>query len=192
MALVGRKNVSYTICMKKGIFSFAGLLLAAAVCVNAHATPLATQLEQTAASWVKRSGDAQSARLAHLRFYFPKNKTQALGEGEACFVRGVAFYLFNMYISTAVYGQDMPARLTLDYAGVLDGLMMCKVNPGFDTRKVVAFYNEHHNEIKAYLKEFFAAGHLPAYDVADAVNTRRERAFLQVLAASPRREQQPA
>ena len=129
-------------------------------------------------------------RFSFTRFYFPNNKiAQEPGfwaKFEGCdtdtLVYAYAIYLYNMYVSTAAYREDMPAALTVDYVGALDGFSKCA--NGFDVTEASSFYTKHRKEIQTILKDFFAKRSLPAYALQDSANERREKAFLNILAHS--------
>lgn len=65
--------------------------------------------------------------------------------------RALAIYLFNMYVSTQVYKQS-PNILTLNYLGVLDGIVQGPDQ--FDTRHATEFYQKNQAQIDGLLKQF--------------------------------------
>lgn len=100
-----------------------------------------------------------------------------------------AVYLFNMYVSTAAYGEDVPSRLTTDYLGVLDSLGSCRtLYKAADAEK---FYEENKQEIKKEMVPFFNYIHA-AYNPEDPANDRRELAFMRLLARTPWYRSRPA
>lgn len=183
--------------MQKVLRLFIPAVLAAALCgvgfarESGYRTPFSSALEKAVRMRRSVQKNPGMNRLYMMRFYFPSGQVP-VGPGfwERLFdvgvtdqhVRATAFYLFNMYVSTAAYATDVPGKLTFNYLGVLDGFGMAR-RP-FDASKAASFYQEHKKEIKAWLTEFFAKAKLPAYNARDPLNDRRELAFLQVLARS--------
>lgn len=130
-------------------------------------------------------------RLYRMRFYFPSDQVaQREGFWEQFLrafsdkdqERAIAFYLYQMYISSAAYGQLPQGRLTVNQLGVLDGLE--RLPGAFDVRKAPAFYQKHKSEIKNWLKLFFSKAHLPVYRESDVQNDSVELNFLRILASS--------
>lgn len=130
-------------------------------------------------------------RLTWMRLYFPST---SVAERKGFWTRlyesfsaadkqrALAFYLFQMYVSSAAYGGEIPARLDINYLGVLDALE--RVDARFDLRKAETFYQKNKPEIKQWLAQFFHRSGLPAYDPKDPKNDATERGFLRALAAS--------
>ena len=130
-------------------------------------------------------------RLVYMRFYSPSNTVHAeegfwkklLASSSEEQERAVAFYLFNMYVSTASYKEYVPQTLTLDYLGVLDRISLIK---GFDVRNAEKFYLEHKEQIKTYLQELFAShSFFPVYHTKNEVNDIREMEFMRLLSQAP-------
>lgn len=138
-------------------------------------------------------------RLRAMRFYRSDDQVQptprfwqVLFDGKETMQQqeyAMAFFLFNMYISTAAYREDMPSRLTLDYLGVLDGFSKCREM--FALNQADNFYTKHRTAIKSQLAEFFRQAHLPEYSVSDPKNDRRELAFVRLLSTAPVRDHRP-
>lgn len=183
--------------MQKNLRFVVPAVLAAVLCgvgwaqEGGYRTPFSSALEKAVRMHRSVQENPGMNRLHMMRFYFPSGQVPGSpGFLESLFnvgvtdqhVRATAFYLFNMYVSTAAYATDVPGELTFNYLGVLDGFGVAR--KPFDAAQAAAFYQEHKKEIKAWLAEFFAKGKLPAYDVQDPLNDRRELAFLQVLARS--------
>lgn len=171
-----------------------GLLLVA-VCGSAlPAAPLTPFLTQISKN-VRRSAIVRQNpgmnRMRWMRFYFPST-TVARQDGvwEKLYhafnskdeQRAVAFYLYQMYVSAAAYGQMPSGELTINQLGVLDGLE--KLTTSFDVRDVQEFYQDNKPEIKAWLKQFFDKVGLRGYRTNDPLNDVAERQFLQILANS--------
>ena len=171
-----------------------GFLLVAVLGSALPAAPLTPFLAQVSKS-VRRSALVRQNpgmnRMRWMRFYFPSTTVaQKDGVWEKLYhafnskdeQRAVAFYLYQMYISAAAYGQ-MPGRyLTINQLGVLDGLE--KLTTPFDVRNVQEFYEDHKPEIKAWLKQFFNKIGKTSYRTDDPRNDATERQFLQILANS--------
>lgn len=182
-----------------------GVFLLALVCLSAgqaesFRTPFSNALEREVRSQKTVRDNPGMERLHLMRFYFPNMDVKQeegfwdklFGSGsEEAQERAAAFYLFNMYASTAAYGEDMPARLTSDYLGVLDAFG--KLQQTFDVKKAESFYNKHKPEIKSWLEEFFKKIKFhTAYNKNDTANDKRELAFMRLLAQTPVFRQRPA
>ncbi len=127
-------------------------------------------------------------RLRWMRFYFP---TMSVSErngfweqvykslSQADRQRALAVYLYQMYISSAAYGGEIPSQLTVNYLGVLNSLERLEVS--FDLRKSLSFYEKNKKEIKQWLARFFKEAQLPAYQPENPQNDVWERAFLKTL-----------
>lgn len=100
-------------------------------------------------------------RFSYMRFYPARNTLpEEPGLLEEWFstpekpahVRALAIYFLNMQISMHFYQQNKtPSQLTLNYLGVLDGLVGgLKI---FDTSKASSFYKKNKKEVDAFLKE---------------------------------------
>ena len=151
-------------------------------------TPFSQQLEQALQNRSTVRQNPGMGRLQFMRFYFPNNTVRPdpgfFQRLERCdtdtLVRAYAIYLYNMYVSAAAYREDVPAMLTVDYLGALDGFSKCA--RGFEVKDSVSFYQKHRKEIKNLLKQFFADHKIfPAYKVADGTNNIREISFLRLL-----------
>ncbi|MGN0024094.1 MAG: hypothetical protein ACI351_01530 [Candidatus Avelusimicrobium sp.] len=179
--------------MRKCVYLLLSFLIFFTVSASAESfrTPFSNSLETIC----RRKVGMQNAgieRLAFLRYY-PSNdrmpeeigfwdKLFGWGEEEAQ-IRATAIYLFNMYISTACYGEDMPARLTTDYLGVLDSFGWIRTM--YKTAGAEKFYKDHKMEIKERLFTFFNSFSPKNYQVKDGVNDRRELAFMRLLSNAP-------
>ena len=74
--------------------------------------------------------------------------------------RALAFYLFNMYVTTHSYKQPTPpVILTLNDLGVFDGFMLC-AEP-FDFKNATLFYQKNQSAVHAWLDQFFAGHSFP-------------------------------
>ena len=160
---------------------------------TSYRTPFSAALEAQVAQQPGMQQNPGMSRLRLLRFYQPTNEVYQkpgllrywLGGKERTREQetAVALYLFNMYISTAAYREDMPQRLTLDYLGALDGFSKC--DEMFDLKKMGDFYTRHRAAIQAQLADYFKRGRLPEYEIYSVENEKRERGFLQLLATGP-------
>ncbi len=152
-------------------------------------TPFSQQLQAELQNIALIKENPGMGRLAVMRFYFPNNQIKESSSGflERLFngadteaqVRAMAFYLFNMYVSTAAYQVDMPTKLTLGYVGVLDGFAKC--NDKLKWNEADSFYKKHKTDIKTWLQTFFEKAHLPTYSPSDGRNDAREEAFVRLL-----------
>lgn len=182
--------------MKRYLSILWGAVLLAGCCAFAYGAPpvqegclknLVRRLQPAAGE----PGRAAMSRLRWMRFYAPTVKI-AEREGfwerlfhsfsEADKQRAVASYLYQMYISSAVYGGEIPPRLTVNYLGVLNGLERLEVN--FDAREALAYYQKNKPEIKKWLVQFFQEAGLPVYQPENTRNDITETAFLRTLARS--------
>ncbi len=166
----------------------AGPLLGAA---PAKPAPFFAQLRARMAGSAYVKANPALNRFAWLRQYFP---TTTLGQRRGFLTRlyhsfltadkqrAVAVYLYQMYISSATYGGEMPRRLNINYLGALDALE--RLQDRFDVRGAEAFYQKNKAEIKALLQQFFAQSRLAVYAPQDPRNDAAEIAFLRALAAS--------
>lgn len=166
-----------------------GYLQAEESAVSFH-TPFSKKLENQ----MQKNGQVRAnpgmGRFAFMRFYFPTNTVReepgVWAKLKGCetdtLVRAQAIYLFNMYVSTAAYKEDVPGSLTVDYVGVLDGFHRCA--NGFAVKDAVSFYQKHQREIQALLKQFFDRRGLSGYEMNRLDNQAREKAFLKVLVNS--------
>ncbi|MCQ2409969.1 MAG: hypothetical protein MJ053_00010 [Elusimicrobiaceae bacterium] len=145
-----------------------------------YATPGVGRFE-----WMKSYAPSNTVRQS------PRVREQLFGKKKRIQeqVEAVAVFLFNMYISAAAYREDMPAQLTLDYVGALDGFFKCEEMIPVD--KVQDFYTRHREEIQTRLTELFAQEGIVEYQVSPLMNEMRERRFLQVLASAPTHEKWP-
>ena len=159
-------------------------------------TPFSQVLESRLQAYPDVPTTPGMSRLRAMQFYFPANE---IAEEKSLFQKlfggriareehekAVAFFLFNMYITTAAYQEDMPTRLTLDYLGALDGFSKC--HEKLDLEHVQEFYSRHRAAIKEHLSSFFKQENLPAYDESSILNDWRERKFLQLLSQAPARD----
>ncbi len=186
--------VSYTVSMKKYYYLLLGvfLLSSGSLFAEGQSTELHTPFSKKLEAAVQKNTQVQQnpgvGRLGFMRFYFPNNTVEQepgfwarfQGCSDDTLVRAQAIYLYNMYVSTAAYKEDIPSSLTVNYVGVLDGFSKCA--RGFDVKDSVSFYKKHRTEIKSLLKQFFARRGLPAYQPNDIQNDVREKAFLNLLA----------
>lgn len=183
-----------------------GVLLSFFVCLCAVSvwaegsfrTPFSNALERLIRNKASVAGNPGMGRLVFMRYYPPSDK---MPEEDGFFVKlfGIgktdreahctAVYLFNMYVSTAAYGEDVPSRLTTDYLGVLDSLGSCRtLYKAADAEK---FYEENKQEIKKEMVPFFNYIHA-AYNPEEPANDRRELAFMRLLARTPWYRSRPA
>jgi len=169
-------------------------LLGAPFTVQGLETPAGFS-QQLSAFVQNRPGMQESpavARLALMRFFVVNNNVQhtqnTQDKQDDAQVRAMASYLVNMYVSAAAYGVDVPAKLSLDYLGVLDAFSRL-LNP-LDFSKAESFYNKHRTEIQQYLRVYFKQAGLPAYMPEVPSNEARERAFIRLLTQVPVRRTQ--
>ena len=147
--------------LKKGVLIFLMcLMVGMAFAQSVPERELAQKLQQAATP--------QSARFNYLRFYLPSNTVpEKPGLWDKWFTskierqhqRALAFYLFNMYVTTNSYKQPVPLELTLNDIGVLDGFMRC-AEP-FDFKHASQFYAKNKTKVHAHLKQFFAGRSWP-------------------------------
>lgn len=184
--------------MKKSISLFLLVLMSisgwGAPSGKVYNTPFSGALARDIASQNALAVNPGMGRLWLMRFYFPKNEVQEEeGSWAKIFRSGdadeqayaTAFYLFNMYVSTATYADDMPARITTNYLGVLDAFYTSRRM--FELQDAENFYKKHKNQIKNRLEEFFVKTkniHI-VYDKTDPANDRRELAFMRLLSQAP-------
>lgn len=154
-------------------------------------TPFSDALEKNLRARPSVSAHPQTGRFRFMRFYVPREYfLQGPGFWERLFgsgvkeqrVRAMAFYLLQMYVSCAAYGEDMPSVLNADYLGALDGFAM--LDKPFDFKKATSFYQENKTEIKEYLRAFFQENRLLVYRTDEASNDKREAAFVSLLGRS--------
>jgi len=95
-------------------------------------------------------------------------------------ISAVAVYLYNMYVTNAVYKRTVsPYRLDFDYIGVLD----CLYENSGPERDFPSFYEDNRDKIKADLAVLFKQKGF-YYNVSDPANTACERAFMATLSKS--------
>lgn len=159
-----------------------------------YRTPFSNALETKLRARPAVAGNPQTGRFHFMRFYVPREQfLQGPGFWERLFgsgvkeqrVRAMAFYLLQMYVSSAAYGEDMPSVLNADYLGALDGFMV--LDKPFDFKKAKSFYRENKTEIKEHLRAFFQQNRLIVYRPDEISNDKRELAFVSLLgrAAAP-------
>lgn len=158
-----------------------------------YRTPFSVRLEASAKNYLRKSDSPGVDRLRLMRFYYPDNHVEeAPGFWERLLghkkieeqqEEALAFFLFNMYVSTAAYQEDMPSQLTVDYLGVLDGFSKCREL--FPLGQVDTFYTNHFSGIKARLANYFKRAGLAPYEPYSQADDRRERAFLRLLKHAP-------
>lgn len=104
----------------------------------------------------------------YMRYYLPTQRiVEPLGLWERWFSfdaareqeRALAFYLFNMYAIKHSSPQPLPGPLNLNEVGVLDGFMLTR--EPFDFKNAFAFYQKHHTEVQAWLRQFFSGKKFP-------------------------------
>ena len=168
-----------------------GILVGSPLALRAdpsYRTPFSNALESRLQTHAYVRENPGMGRLSFMRFYFPTNEVKEEPEffeklfsitDTACHVRATAFYLFNMYVSTAAYRVDMPGKLTLGYVGVLDGFAKCQ-DP-FDWNEAEDFYQQHQQDVQHWLQLFFHKAGLPAYTPQNKQNATREKAFARLL-----------
>lgn len=133
-------------------------------------------------------------RFSYMRFYLA---TMALpkepGLWESLFsysadklhARALAVYLFNMHISSQMYHQD-PSQLTLNYLGVLDGLV--RGPHPFKMSQTRAFYKKNQTQIDGLLKQFMQ--NVPA-ELATPITPAQKQRWLELLERQPQRAHKP-
>lgn len=181
--------------------SVLGMVLGCALYLQAlpsYRTPFSNDLEARLQTHPMIKENPGMGRLDAMRFYFPNNQVKEepgflenffSGTDTDAQVRAMAFYLFNMYVSTAAYKVDMPGYLTLDYVGVLDGFAKCKDK--LDWAEAEKFYDKHKTDIQNWLKTFFEKAKLPAYTPGDGRNEAREKAFVRLLKTADKHGKMP-
>lgn len=93
-------------------------------------------------------------------------------------IKAVAAYLYNIYITDAVYKKPLPpSKLDFNYIGVMDYLY----RSGGTEQNFPSFYADNQEEIKQQLAGFFKQKLNIAYSTADASNTALEKLFIQTL-----------
>ncbi len=159
-------------------------------------TPFSAQLRSKIAEKIWLPINPAAARLQYLRYIIPSQEVRQ-EPGLSSFwandkdehTRALAIYLYNMYVSTAVYNEDVPPAITMDYLGVLDGIAKLGTCP-LDVREAISFYNENKADIKVLLARYFRS-HKLYYNMLDQRNDVRELAFLQLLTKTPKRGKVP-
>lgn len=156
-------------------------------------TPFSNRLERVVRGKQRVALNPGTGRLMFMRYYPPSNEIpEEAGFFAKLFGWGntdsqayyTAVYLFNMYVSAAAYGEDVPARLTTDYLGVLDSFAFG--DSMYKTEDAEKFYNKNKKKIKAGLMLFFQHIKMDAYYIPnDPANDRRELAFMRLLAQAP-------
>ena len=150
--------------MKKRIFCLTGLLLAGSL----NAAPLPDVLAARTQEAVVQARTAGLSRFAWMRFYVPTDTLrEEPGLLERLFSdkfeqqhqRALAFYLFNMYVSTNLYKEPNPPSLSLNYMGVLDGFELAQ--EPFDFARAAAFYQKHKAPVLAQFKKYLQARQHP-------------------------------
>ncbi len=93
-------------------------------------------------------------------------------------VKAVAAYLYNIYVTDAVYKKTLPpSKLDFNYIGVLDYLYrMAGLEHNYPQ-----FYADNRQDIKEQLAEMFKQKLNVAYNTADSSNTALEKLFIQTL-----------
>ena len=177
-------------CIKRFIILVCTLgLLGVSAQAQRLSSPFYTRLKNKMAGSVFAQKNPGLNRLAWMRYYPVSNQIfEAPGTWERVgywfdssdIVSAMAGYLYQMYISAAVYGRvETPARLDENYFGALDAFE--HMRDRFDVRGGVNFYRKHRKEIKARLANYFRQARLPAYDTEDPKNDFVEEAFLITL-----------
>lgn len=159
-------------------------------------SPFYTQLKNKMAGSVFAQKNPGLNRLAWMRYYPVSNQVfeapdtwERIGYwfDSSDIVSAMAGYLYQMYISAAVYGRvETPARLDENYFGVLDAFE--HMRDSFKAQNSVSFYRKHKKEIKARLANYFRQARLPKYDPADPKNDFVEEAFLSTLQNSSNKQ----
>lgn len=204
LSLAARGELSYTKSMKLWkivavVCCLAGLGQADLWAQMSEKTPFSVRLEGEVSRRFGAGAASGTDRFRAMLFYPPDNHVQQIpGFWQQLFdakkvaqqqENAVALFLFNMYISTALYQEDVPRELTLDYLGVLDGFSKCR--EVFALSNVEDFYMRHRRAIKERLAEFFKHSRLTNYVASSPYNDSRERAFLRLLRMAPARSHRP-
>ena len=204
LSLAAAGYLSYTKSMKTwkmiaAIFCLVGVGQPTLQAQMSYQTPFSVRLAAEMSQRFRLDVSPGTDRLRAMLFYPPDNHMQQMpsfwkrlfGSKEITQQQenAVAFFLFNMYVSTAAYQEDIPDELTLDYLGVLDGFSKCREM--FAPSRVDDFYTHHRLAIKERLAEFFKRSHLAEYVVSSPYNDKRERAFLRLLQTAPARLNRP-
>ena len=194
LALAGGVFFYYTKIMgilRKVLFGISGIVfLAAGVYAQTAGirTEFAARLEQSMQRYAVVRQNPAMGRMFFTRFYIAVDNVQKKpgfwAKLTKCdtgvLIDAYAIYLFNMYVSTAAFREDMPEKLTVDYIGALDAFYQCPT--GFNVKGSNAFYKKYRAVIQQTLREFFAQSQLASYQVNLKENTRREEAFIALLA----------
>ncbi len=139
-----------------------GVLLAGSW--TARATPPPDVLTARTRAAVLQTRTAGVRRLAWMRFFLPTDRLrEEPGLWERWFSskfehqheRALAFYLFNMYVSTNLYQEPDPQTLSLNYIGVLDGFEMAQ--EPFDFARASSFYQKHKEPVLTQFNNYLQA-----------------------------------
>ena len=126
-------------------------------------------------------------RFSYMRFYYAKN---TFPEEPGFFsspykdmhIRALAIYFLNMQISTKMYNSSAtPSHLTLNFLGVLDGLVGAP--EPFDTTKATSFYQKNKKKVDAYYAQIRKESKLQLPVLSQA----QINAWLKLLENLPRR-----
>ena len=105
------------------------MFLTVSAAAGSFRTPFSDSLENRVRGLSPVLQNGGAGRLAFVLYFPPYDRMpeevsfwdKLFGTGEEQKqIYATAVYLFNMYISTAAYGEDVPSRLTTDYMGALD------------------------------------------------------------------------
>lgn len=140
------------------------LILIALFIINCLFLPPVVQAKNTTTAAVARKAQQASSasvagirRFSYMPFYlvrnsFPTQATLFSSPYEGMYIRAMAIYFLNMQISTQLYGlKSTPAKLNLNFLGVLDGLVGAP--QPFNMKQASSFYNENKQEIDAYFAQ---------------------------------------
>ena len=187
----GLFSILYGMKKLKQFFILSGTLGLLGVSAQAQrlTSPFYTQLKSKMAGSVFAQKNPGLNRLAWMRYYPVSNRVvEPVGTWERIgywfdssdIVSAMAGYLYQMYISAAVYGETQaPAHLDENYFGALDTFE--HMRDSFNVQDSLSFYNSHKKEIKARLANYFSQARLPKYNADDLKNDYVEAAFLNTL-----------
>lgn len=154
--------------------------------------------EVNATNVARKTQQAQSTpsagvnRFKFMYFYpvrntFPEEAGLFSSPYKGMHIRALAIYFLNMQISTQMYNSSAtPSHLTLNFLGVLDGLVGAPEL--FDVTKATSFYQKNKKEVDAYLAQIrqkSIAKEWPAPSQAQL------NAWLKLLENLPRRDKMP-
>lgn len=133
---------------------------------------------------VQQASSTSSNGIKRFKFmYFYPARNTFLTASKSMHIRALAVYFLNMQISTHMYNSSAaPAQLTLNFLGVLDGLVGAP--EPFNMAKASSFYQENKKEVDSYfaqIREHSITKQWPA------PSQTQLNAWLKLLEKQPRR-----